>query len=428
MQVAIIGSGGREHALAWKFSCSPSVEKVFVLPGNPGMSKTCEVELVPCDPLNNQQVIKLCQQYQIDLVIIGAEAPLANGLADQLERAGFNVFGPSQAAARLESSKIFAKNFMDEMDIPTAKYQSFDSYSTATAALEKWDFSCGVVIKADGLASGKGVVITHDLACATNTLHNLMENSSYPIHASSVVIEEFLNGKEASIFALCDGENYHLLGHACDYKRLNDGDQGPNTEGMGCYYTPNWPTANHYQQIEEKIIKPTLTGMKRRGTPFKGVLFLGVMIDGESINLLEYNVRLGDPETQTLLPLLSDDLPQQILAAAQGRLSSTPTIKPPVNCSLHVVLASGGYPGVDGTPMELNNPIRWKVPTDYEVNIFFAGVSENPQADLVNSGGRILGVTATANSLAEARLLAYQQLAKVSCSGTQWRKDIGELL
>jgi phosphoribosylamine--glycine ligase len=429
VKIAILGAGGREHALAWKLTHCLEVEQVYVMPGNPGIPQTCSAKLVAIDLDDFSLVASKCQEYQIDFALIGPEAPLAKGLSDALCQKGVVVLAPSQAAARLESSKSFAKQFMVEQSIPTASYQSFNSYQAALTALTDWELSKGVVIKADGLAAGKGVVITDNLDVAKQTLYDFMENPDYPIHDQQVVIEQKVTGQEASVFLLSDGNNYQLLGHACDYKRLKDGDQGPNTGGMGCYHDPKWPTADHYQTIEQRIIHPTLEGMKKRGIPFKGILFLGLMIDGDQINLLEYNVRFGDPETQTLLPLLDNTLAVKMLQAANNQLPSTKSDPIKKNsdhsCSLHVVLASGGYPAMNGESMVLDQPIKWQRPSDQGSEIFFAGVGLNEAGTLINSGGRVAGITTVAPTLQEARSTAYQQIKQLNFQGAQFRSDIG---
>lgn len=417
MTVLLLGSGGREHALAWKMAQSPLVSKIAVLPGNEGMAG---VECVAGDAL------EVAQNLKADLIVVGPEKPMADGTTDKLARAGFKVMGPSQAAAQLESSKIFSKNFMVAEGIATAKAQTCENYEAAVAALAAWDVeNSGIVIKADGLAAGKGVVVTQSREEAEKTLYDFMRDPVCTVKADRVLLEEVLKGREVSAFAVCDGETFIPLGYICDYKRVFDGNKGPNTGGMGCYSPKDWPsdTARHF--VNERVFARVVAGMKKRGTPFRGVLFAGLMVDGDDVKVIEFNVRFGDPETQTLMPLLADDIVPLFLAAAEGRLAGQ---KPPAlsgQASVHVVMTSKGYPDVGGAGMLLDQQISFPPDADESVHLFFAGV-KRVNGVLANAGGRVMGVTATASTLKAARAKAYARVENVSFNGAHWRRDIGE--
>lgn len=427
MKILVYGSGGREHALCWALNkTGNNKHQVFCYPGNLGMNTESDIQLVHHSFQKPDELIAFCQDHKFDLIVIGPETPIAQGLSDLMTSNGLCVYAPSFAAGQLESSKAFSKIFMKEFNIPTAAFETFDDYGQALKALEHWDFNQGVVIKLDELAAGKGVVVTHNKEEAKETLYNFLQNPQYPVRGKRVVIEQKVSGKEASVFAICDGKNYQMIGHACDYKRLKDYDQGPNTGGMGCFHDPYWPTPSHYHTIENKILKPTLDGMIQRGTPFKGTLFMGLMIDQQQINVLEYNVRFGDPETQTLLPLIKQDIGQLLFDAANGDLflRNKNLETRPTEYSVHIVMASQGYPGLDGLPMKLDQVITVP-PSCLDGIIFYAGVKHNNAGLLVNSGGRVLGVTATGKSLDEARTKAYALRSSITFEGAQWRNDIG---
>ncbi|RLA63370.1 MAG: phosphoribosylamine--glycine ligase [Epsilonproteobacteria bacterium] len=434
MKILLLGSGGREHAMAWKMAQSEMVENLYVLPGNDGMALLPKVSTLFGSVTDIPLILKTSKELGIDLVVIGPENPLSEGVTDALEEKGVKVFGPSRQAAQLESSKVFSKNFMVEYDIPTAKALSFDNYDEAKAAMEKWDITQGIVIKADELAAGKGVVVTKDRVEAEKTLFDFMKNPDCTVKTKRVLLEEMLTGKEVSAFAICDGENFISLGYACDYKRVGNGDTGPNTGGMGGYSPKNWPSDTTKSFIEEKVFKTVLRGMKEMGMPFKGILFAGLMVEGDNPKVIEFNVRLGDPETQILLPLVAGDLVPTLYSAAQGKLSElgSQAIKLKNETSVHIVMTSGGYPSTDGTKMDLGNTIDYPqelLPNEVGASrnnyMFLAGAKKNEAGDLVNSGGRVLGVTALASELEGARKLAYETLKDVSFKGAHWRTDIG---
>ncbi|TDJ07228.1 MAG: phosphoribosylamine--glycine ligase [Deltaproteobacteria bacterium] len=432
MKILLLGSGGREHAMAWKMSQSPLVETLYVLPGNDGMTSLDKVSKLSGSVTDVPLIVETSIDLGIDLVVVGPENPLSEGVANALEEKGINVFGPSRQAAQLESSKVFSKNFMVEYDIPTARALIFDNFADAKAAMERWDVTQGIVIKADELAAGKGVVVTKDRAEAEKTLFDFMENPDCTVNTKKVLLEEMLMGKEVSAFAICDGEDFISLGYACDYKRVGNGDTGPNTGGMGGYSPKNWPSNTIKSFVDEKVFKTVLRGMKEMGMPFKGILFAGLMVDGEVAKVIEFNVRLGDPEAQILLPLVEGDLVPTLLSAAQGKLSElgSKVIKLKPETSVHIVMASGGYPSTDGTKMDLGNEITYPqdlLPGVEDKNnfIFLAGAKKSADGPLVNSGGRVLGVTALGPELEGARKLAYQTLKDVSFKGAHWRTDIG---
>lgn len=420
--VMLVGGGGREHAIAWKLSQSPRLQKTVAVPGSDGIAA-----LPKTSCLSETDFLKAAQQIKPDLVIIGPEQPLADGVTDLLEQNGFTVFGPSQAAAQLEASKIFSKNFMREQEIPTAAFATCDDFDTAKDSIQNWDAAKGFVIKADTLAAGKGVVVTDSRAEALKTAEDFMVNPACTVKTKRLLIEEKLQGREVSAFAICDGKNFLTLGYACDYKRAFSGDKGANTGGMGGFSPEGWPSATARAFIETHIFAKTLSGMAARGTPFKGVLFAGLMIDGDDVSVIEYNVRLGDPETQILLPLIEDDLLEIFLAAAQGDLTALGKTSLTLSggAAVHVVMASGGYPSTDGSAMILDQKINGlaEAENDNKALIFLAGAKKSG-AGWVNTGGRVLGVTATGKNTAEARQKAYDALQKISFHGAHFRDDI----
>ncbi len=418
MKILLLGSGGREHALAWKISRSPLVERVYVLPGSDGIATLEKVECLAGDALD------IARDIKADLVVVGPEKPMSEGVVDRLEEAGFAVLGPSKAAAQLETSKIFSKNFMNEAGIATAKAVACDCYDHALTILEKWEVAKGVVIKADGLAAGKGVVVTHDRPEAEKTLFDFMRNPACTVKASRVLLEEKLVGREVSAFALCDGENFIPLGYACDYKRVNDGDAGPNTGGMGGYAPKNWPSDATRKFVNEQVFARVLSGMKKRGTPFKGILFAGLMVDGDDVRVIEFNVRFGDPEAQILMPLFDGDIVPLFLAAAKGQLSGVTAPRQVEKTAVHVVMVSQGYPDIGGEGMKLGERIDMPVSINDNALLFIAGARKQDGV-WTNEGGRVLGVTALGSTIEEARKNAYAEIEKIRFNGAHWRRDIG---
>ncbi len=414
MNILIIGSGGREHAIAWKVAQSPRAEKIFALPGNPGIGQVAEnVSGVSAD--DHEAVICFCQKEQIDLVIVGPEIPLAGGLADSLSGSGIRCFGPSQAAAQIESSKVFSKDFMTRHDIPTARYAAFDQLSDALKYLENVDYS--VVIKASGLAAGKGVILPKTLDEAKSALTEIMEKGAFGDAGSEVVIEERISGPEVSLMAFTDGKTVVPMVSAQDHKRLLDGDKGPNTGGMGTYAPAPIFTDALLEEALASVLQPAVNGLREEGMPFVGVLYAGLMLTLDGIRVLEFNCRFGDPETQVVLPLLETDLVEIATACADGRLSDV-DIHWKDGASVCVVLASKGYP---------EKPEKGKVVSlgqlPKDMFCFHAGTKMDGKS-VITSGGRVFGLTAWADNIETAFWQVYTNIDKVDFDGMQYRNDI----
>lgn len=424
MKILLLGSGGREHALAWAISRSGVLNTLYVLPGSDGIAALPKVECLPGDAANAEACVAAAKQVKADLVIIGPEKPLEAGVSDALVAADFLVAAPSQAAARLETSKVFSKEFMLEQGIPTAPFVVCDTHGDAVAALKDWPVEeKGIVIKVDGLAAGKGVVVTHDRAEAEKTLHDFMVNPECTVKTRRILLEHKITGKEVSAFALCDGNGFVPLGYACDYKRVRDGNEGPNTGGMGGYVPDAWPSEIVREFVEENIFKKTVEGMKKNGMPYVGFLYAGLMIEGDVVNVIEFNARFGDPEAQILLPLVDSDLVPMLLAAARGDVSAA-TAQFKLQTAVHVVMTSEGYPETFGTGMRLGETITLPENLNDNTMIFIAGAKKKEGA-WVNSGGRVLGVTALGANIEEARKNAYDTIGKIKFNGAHWRTDIG---
>ena len=416
MRVLVIGSGGREHALAWAIAKSPRLEKLYVAPGNGGTERLATN--VPLDISDNAAVVAFAQREAIDLVVIGPDAPAVAGLGDAVRAGGLLCFGPSQKAAQLEGSKSFTKTLCDAMNIPTARYQRFTEPASALAFVEA--HGAPLVVKADGLAAGKGVVVAQDVQQAADFIRDCFGGAFGP-SGTAIVIEDFLEGEEASVFALCDGERIVMLASAQDHKRVWDGDRGPNTGGMGAYSPAPVMTPEMLECTRREIIEPTVRGMAARGTPFTGVLYAGLMITADGPMLIEYNVRFGDPEAQVLLPRLKSDLLDLLLATARGDLSGIEPAWRDEAC-VTVVMATEGYPvGVVSTGSE----IRGADGLDGDgVVIFHAGTRRDGDR-LVASGGRVLDVTALGASVAEAQARAYAAVDAIDWPEGFCRRDIG---
>ena len=426
MNVLVLGSGGREHALAWKLSTSPLVDRIYVLPGNDGIQASLDGECLQGDMNDHRFVLRIVREYGIELVVPGPEIPLAMGIVDFLSNAGVSVVGPQKEAAKLESSKLFAKEFMREFSIPTAVYQSFIDAQTACRTVDKRPLP--IVVKADSLAGGKGVVVAQTREEAKKAIVDFMENPSCSVKTKRILLEECLQGKELSAFALCDGKDFKILGYCSDYKRVADGNRGANTGGMGCFGMENWPSPSIRQSIK-KIFKSVLDGMRARGFPYKGILFAGLMIDREKVYVIEFNVRLGDPETQILMPLIKNDLLPYLQSCVQGNLGDiSRDIKWKENSAVHVVMASKNYPSVDGTPLQTGELIDF--PEGFldvkDKYVFFSGVKKSDKG-FINNGGRVLGVTALGEDLPCARKRAYFQMGKIRFKGAHYRSDIGQI-
>ncbi|MER8697891.1 phosphoribosylamine--glycine ligase [Mesorhizobium sp. M1273] len=417
MRVLLIGSGGREHALAWKIAASPLLTKLYAVPGNPGIGR--EAELVRLDIADHTAVARFCLENEIGLVVVGPEGPLVAGIADDLRAEGIRVFGPSKAAARLEGSKGFTKDLCARYGIPTAAYGRFDDLASARTYVEKT--GAPIVIKADGLAAGKGVTVAMTLDEALAALDACFDGS-FGQAGAEVVVEEFLVGEEASFFCLCDGTTALPFGTAQDHKRLSDGDTGPNTGGMGAYSPAPVMTPEMIDRTMREIVEPTMRGMAETGAPFSGVLFAGLMITDKGPKLIEYNTRFGDPECQVLMMRLKDDLLVLLNAAADGQLAHT-SVRWRDEAALTVVMAARGYPG---TP-ERGSVIRGVQAAAGEgVEIFHAGTAINGGA-LVANGGRVLNITATGRTVGEAQKKAYAALERIDWPQGFCRRDIGWL-
>jgi phosphoribosylamine--glycine ligase len=416
MNVLLIGSGGREHALAWRIAASPLLSTLYCAPGNPGIAElaTC----VALDAADHERVVHFCRAKAIDLVVIGPEAPLVAGLVDDLASAGIGAFGPTRAAARLEGSKAFTKELCAAHAIPTGAYASFTEAAAAKAYLARQ--ALPIVVKADGLAAGKGVTIAATRDEAERAIDACFAGA-YGAAGARIVIEEFLEGEEASVFALVDGENVLPLAAAQDHKRVGDGDTGPNTGGMGAYSPAPVMTPELLARTMREIVKPTVAAMQRRGTPFSGVLFLGVMVTRDGPRLYEYNVRFGDPECQVLLMRLKSDLLAVLRATADGALDGV-SLDWHEDPALVVVLAANGYPGAYAK----DTPIRGLEDAKRiaGVQIFHAGTRREDER-LLAAGGRVLNVAARGRTVAEAHARAYAAIARIDWPGGFWRRDIG---
>ena len=418
MRVLVIGSGGREHALCWALAASPLLTRLWCAPGNPGIARVADC--VPIGVLDFPALVAFARDNAIDLVIPGPEAPLVAGITDAMEAAGIACCGPSHAAAQLEGSKTFTKEICDAAGIPTAQWERFDDAEAARAFIRRR--GAPIVVKADGLAAGKGVVVAASEAEALAAIDAMMEAHAFGEAGDSVVIEEYLAGDEISLFALCDGETALLLGSAQDHKRVGDGDTGPNTGGMGAYApAPAFP-ASREQAAMDGIVRPVLAEMARRGTPFRGILFAGLMLTADGAKVIEFNVRFGDPECQVLLPRLKSDLLPALQAACDGELANF-DLRWSDAASIAVVMAARGYPEAP----ERGSVIRGldRAAAIHGVQIFHAGTEADTAGVIRAAGGRVLTVCATASTLAAARDAAYAGIAAIDWPEGFCRHDIG---
>jgi len=416
MNILLIGSGGREHALAWKLASSPLLTKLWCAPGNAGIAQ--EAECVALDVADHAAVITFCRDNKVDFVVVGPEAPLAAGIVDDLAAAGIKAFGPSKAAARLEGSKGFTKDICKANNIPTAAYERFNDADKAKAYIRAQ--GAPIVIKADGLAAGKGVVVAMTLQEAEDAI-DMMLGGGFGAAGAEAVVEEFMVGEEASFFVLCDGENALPLVAAQDHKRAFDGDKGPNTGGMGAYSPAPVFTDAIQKQTMDEIILPTLKAMKEMGCPYKGVLFAGLMITDEGPKLIEYNARFGDPETQVLMVRLMSDLLPALIASADGQLKNFDLRWFP-DPALTVVMAAKGYPGDYDKGTRIAGIDRAEQIEGVEV--FHAGTKASGDWILAN-GGRVLNVTASAKTVGEAQRRAYEAIGLINWPEGFCRRDIG---
>jgi phosphoribosylamine--glycine ligase len=418
MKILVIGSGGREHAICWKLAQSLKASALYCAPGNAGIAEiaTC----FPADVNDAGSLANLTASIGADLTVIGPEAPLVAGAAEAFRAQSLRLVGPSQAAARLEGSKIFAKQFMARHSIPTAQFTACHSPESARAALEL-EFKFPVVVKADGLAAGKGVRIANDEREFEEAINAMMVEGIFGEAGSRIVLEECLIGREASLMILTDGRDYKVMVPAQDYKRVFDGDRGPNTGGMGSFSTPGLVDEATLARITREIVEPTLEGMAAEGNPFAGVLYTGLMLTEGGPKVIEYNARMGDPETQAALVRLETDLVEIFEAIVEGEIGST-SISWSGDSSVCVVAASGGYPGA----FDKGKPIKGldEAKSLEGVAVFHAGTMRDEQGSFLTSGGRVLGVTARADTLEAARARAYEAINKITFEGMHYRKDI----
>ncbi len=415
MNILILGSGGREHALLWKLAQSPEATKLYAVPGNPGMAELAECVAGSIE--DNAAVVKLAQEKKIDLVVVGPEVPLTNGVVDALRAAGIKAFGPTKAAAELEGSKSFSKDIMKKYGIPTAKYEVFTDADAARAYIEKE--GAPIVIKADGLAAGKGVIVAETKEQALDAVHEIMDDAAFGKAGSRVVIEAFMEGEEASLLAFTDGKTIRPMVSSQDHKRAYDGDKGPNTGGMGTYAPAPVMTKDMVEQATEKILKPMIAAMAKEGRPYQGCLYAGLMITEEGPKVVEFNARFGDPETQVVLPLLKGDLVKIMQACVDGTLD-TVAVDWEDGAAVCVVMASGGYPksykkgyAIDGL----------KKAESLGTFVFHAGTAKK-DGKVVTSGGRVLGVTARGGGIKEATEKAYKGVEAIRFTDEFHRKDI----
>jgi phosphoribosylamine---glycine ligase len=422
MNVLLIGSGGREHALAWKLAQSPRVDEVIVAPGNAGTATEAKCRNVDIAVGDIDALLRLAEQEDIALTVVGPEGPLVAGIVDRFRAAGRRIFGPTAAAAQLEGSKAYAKDFLARHGIPTAHYGVFTDLDKALAHLRQ--VGAPIVVKADGLAAGKGVIVATSLAEAEAAVRDMLAGNAFGAAGARVVIEEFLEGEEASFIAMVDGMNALPMATSQDHKRVGDGDTGPNTGGMGAYSPAPVVTPDVHERVMREVIGPTVRGMQADGRPFSGFLYAGLMIDAHgNPKVIEFNVRFGDPETQPVMLRLRSDLVDLLDAAIDGRLDSV-NAEWDARPSLGVVMAAAGYPGtprsgdvIHGLPTEIDNHSDSKV--------FHAGTRIGDDGEVLTAGGRVLTVCALGDDIAAARMRAYAALAPIGWDGAFYRKDIG---
>jgi len=411
----IIGGGAREHALAWKIAQSSKIKELYVTPGNAGTASIAHN--LNIRPTDIESLAKAAQNAGIDLTVVGPEAPLAAGIVDYFERLGLRIFGPTKAATQIESSKVFAKNLMQKYGIPCPNGVIFSNYPEAKKYLDSQP--APIVVKADGLAAGKGVTVASSREEALKALSEMMETRVFGSAGDNVVIEECLTGKEVSLLAFTDGKTAIPLVPACDYKRVFDNDQGPNTGGMGSYSPPGFFDSKMTQQVMKTILQPTVKAMAQEGMPYKGVLYAGLMIAADGPKVLEFNARFGEPETQAILPRLQTDLVDILLAILDNKLSEL-TVKWNNDACVGVVMASGGYPGSYKTGL----PITGLDNLDNAILVFHAGTKLGENSNVYTDGGRVLTVTATGKTMSEARAKVYQNLPRINFNGCHYRSDI----
>jgi len=418
MKVLVIGSGGREHALVWKISQSPRVEKIYCAPGNGGIGQTAE--LVPIGPEEIEKLADFATKEKIDLTVVGPELPLTLGISDLFKKRGLKIFGPNRAAARLEGSKAFAKEILKENHIPTASFAAFSDAASAKRYLAEQ--KPPYVVKADGLAAGKGVIICNDRSEAETAIDDILARKLFGQAGEKLVIEEFLQGEEASFMALTDGEHILPLASSQDHKRAFDGDRGPNTGGMGAYSPAPVVTPEIHRRILDEILKPLLVGLKKKGVHYSGVIYVGLMIADGGPKVLEFNARFGDPECQPIMMRLKSDLVSLLEATIEGKLDRIKAewYQDPAVC---VVLCAGGYPGSYEKGKEIRGLEKLK---DWQRGFVFHAGTAQKQESLVTSGGRVLGATALGGNIQEAVREVYQAVGEIEWEGMHYRKDIAQ--
>ena len=421
MRVLVIGAGAREHALCWALRRSPDLDYLACLPGNGGTAALATN--VALDPLQRTACADWAVANQIDLTIVGPEDPLSAGIVDAFRARGLRCLGPTQAAARIESSKVWAKAFMQRHRIPTASATIVTSATLASASAELHapTTTFPIAVKADGLAAGKGVVIATNATEAEAALREMILDQRFGAASANVLLEGFLVGREVSVFALCDGTNYRLLGSACDHKRAFDGDEGPNTGGMGAYAPATWLTATQLDEIEQTIIAPTVAGMAADGVPFTGFLFVGLMMTATGPRVIEFNARFGDPEAEVILPLLATPLLDLCLAATTGTLAQQPPLRWHDGATCGVVIAAQDYPITGAQDL----PITLPASLDPALLVFHGSTRHNAAGTLVAHGGRILTITGAGADLAAARAVVYASIDRLQFAGARYRHDIG---
>lgn len=419
MKVLLVGGGGREHALAWRLAGSEKCSELYCAPGNPGIADVAECVDIKIDDIDG--LINFAKAKQIDLIVAGPEGPLVAGLADKAKAAKIKIFGPSKAAAQLEGSKGFTKDLCSKYGIPTAAFGRFTDIAKANEFIRKT--GAPIVVKADGLAAGKGVIIAQSVEEAEAAVKDMLSGNSFGSAGAEIVIEEYMDGEELSFFAMTDGETVIPFTSAQDHKRVGDGDIGPNTGGMGAYSPAHILTYNLEHKIMERIILPTVRGMEKEGMPFQGILFAGIMVVKDEPYLIEYNVRFGDPECQPMLMRLKNDLLQLLNSCASGTLTDNPDLEWTDHVALGVVMAAKGYPG----DYAKGGVIKGIDEADQQqgVKVFQAGTARNGAGDIVSSGGRVLTVTASAATVEEAQKLAYNAIDQIEWADGFCRRDIG---
>jgi phosphoribosylamine--glycine ligase len=415
MKILVVGSGGREHALVWKIHQSPRVEKIYCAPGNGGISQLAEC--VDIQVTDIKGLAQFAKKRKIDLTVVGPELPLTQGIVDHFQKKGLPIFGPDQKAAELEGSKGFAKELMTKYRIPTAEYRIFSDPAEAMRYVH--DTKPPMVLKADGLAAGKGVLVCMSRGEAFDGVDQIMKKKAFGEAGNRLVVEEYMTGEEASVLAVTDGENTVVLPPAQDHKAIFEGDRGPNTGGMGAYAPAPVMTTKLMETVGQKILMPTIHGMKSEGRPYRGVLYVGLMITAGGPRVLEYNCRFGDPEIQAILPLMEIDLVDLMLASIDGGLRNF-SIKLKAGAAVCVVMASGGYPG----NYEKGKIVRGLDDVDSDILVFHAG-TKRKNSNIVTSGGRVLGVTAVDKDIPSAIGKVYASVGKIAFDGAYYRKDIG---